>query len=234
MTKIAIVCSIGVLLSITARGQALAPVPVEKEPHHKVRIDMLRLGVIELTLAPGEMTLDHRHEYDVATIAVTDSTTREQSVPAVASAKPGDAPVGEPRTREAGSSVVTEYAGVPGMHRVENVAATPARFMEVQNFRTSGWEPTMPVDAPATTLTKQSRSLLVYDVQLGPGAETSAHNHANPAIIIVVSGTVENQGGGGTEPAVFTGAGTIIYTAGMHTLTVKGNAPAHLAEVEIR
>ena len=186
---------------------------------------MLRLGVIEVTLAPGEMTADHRHEYDVATIAVNDSTTREKS---------GDTAPGEPRTRQAGSNAIAEYAGMSGLHRVENAGSTPARFIEVQNFRTSGWPSTTPLEAPGSTLTKQSRSFLVYDVQLGPAAETSAHDHSNPTIIIVLSGSVENQGGGGTEPATFQGAGTIIYSAGMHTLTRKGDTPAHLVEVEIR
>ena len=65
-------------------------------------------------------------------------------------------------------------------------------------------------------------------------SETSAHDHSNPTIIIVLSGSVENQGGGGTEPATFQGGGTIIYSAGMHTLTRKGDTPAHLVEVEIR
>jgi predicted metal-dependent enzyme (double-stranded beta helix superfamily) len=216
-------CGVTALLVTNALAQA--PAPVEKEPHHQVRIDMLRLGVIELTLPPGEATVDHRHEYDVASIAVNDSTTREKS---------GDGPMSESRIRQAGSSAISEYAGMPGVHRVENAGSTPARFIEVQNFRTSGWQSSMPLEAPGTTLAKQSRSFLVYDVQLGPGTEMSAHDHVNPAIIILLSGAVVNQGGGGTEPAAFEGPGTIIYSAGMHTLRVKGNAPAHLAEVEIR
>src|ERR1051325_8871509 len=132
LMKTALMTCAVVILLLTATG-AQAPVAVEKESHHKVRIDMLRLGAIELTLAPGETTAAHRHEFDVASIVVSAATTREQSVP-VASSNPGDAPLDDPHIREAGSVTIAEYTGKPGWHRIANVGSAPARTVEVQNY----------------------------------------------------------------------------------------------------
>src|SRR5205085_11556102 len=101
MTRIPFVFRLIFILTASVVLAAQA-VPLNKEPHHKVLLDTLLLRVLEITVPPGETTLEHLHEYDIATVALSDASTRTK--------RPGE-DWGPPRVRPVGSLDLPEYTG---------------------------------------------------------------------------------------------------------------------------
>lgn len=205
-----------------------AQVPLEKEPHHKVLLDTLQLRIIEVTVPPGVTTLDHRHEYDIATVALGSASTRTK--------RPGEE-WGAPRIRPLASPDLVEYTGKPAVHQVENIDKTPYRLIAVENYRTGTWPARPPIAAaPATTLAKETRSFAVYDVKLDAANPGTEHAHDLPTVAILVSGEITNLGVNGEEPYPMRGSGrfVLIPAAQAHTMAVAGSGAAHVVEIEVR
>lgn len=205
-----------------------AQVPLEKEPHHKVLLDTLLLRIIEITVPPGETTLDHKHDYDFATVALGDATTR---------AKRAGEDWAAPRVRPLGNPDLIEYTGKPAVHQLENIGKTPYHLIAVENYRTGTWpaRKTM-TPAPATTLVKETRAFAAYDVMLDAATPSSEHAHDLPTVAILVSGEITNQGTNGEEPYPVRGVGRwiLIPAAQTHNMVVAGNGAAHIVEFEVR
>ena len=218
----------GIALALFA-GVAVvsAQVPLDKEPHHKVLLDTLLLRILEITVAPGETTLDHRHEFDIATVALGTASTRTQ--------RPGEA-WGAPRIRPLGSLDLVEYTGKPTVHKVENIDKTPYHLIAVENYRTGTWPERKAFTAPATTVTKESRSFAVYDVNLTAAQPGTEHAHERPTVVVLVSGEITNQGTNGEEPYPVRGAGkwVLVPAAQTHTMQLAGSGDAHVVEIEVR
>jgi quercetin dioxygenase-like cupin family protein len=214
---LAVAFSLGVVLS--------AQVPVIKEPHHRVVLDTILLRVLEVSIPAGETTLDHVHDRDIATVALGEATTRTRA---------GDEAWGEPRTRTPGSVNVTSYTDTPAAHRVENIGTTAYHVVGVENLRAGGWLSTKQVAAPGTTVLRQTRAFIVYDVRLDAATPVSNHPHELPLVAVLLSGTIENQGGNGETPARFDQPGRWIFIPGGHNLRVGPSGTAHLVEIEVR
>ncbi|MEQ1911162.1 MAG: hypothetical protein ABMA15_20250 [Vicinamibacterales bacterium] len=215
----------GALALFAAAAVVSAQVPVDQEPHHTVRLDTILLRVIEVTIAPGDKTLDHRHERDIATIALNDAQTTQREA---------GQPLSSPDASLRGSVDVTEYTGKPGSHQVENTGTTPYHVIAVENLRSGGWLQTRPMTAAGTSLAQEGRALAVYDVRLGPGTSTTTHPHEMPVVIVLLSGEVELSGSGGSQPSRITQPGQWVFIPGGHSLSVDASGAAHLVEVEIR
>ena len=218
----------GVILVAGAAAMlsAQAPVPVGKEPHHKTLLDTFVFRILEVTVPPGDTTLDHSHDRDIATIALEEATTRTRG--------PGEE-WSAPRERSRGSTSVTEYTGKPGSHRVETIGKTPYRLIAVENHRQGSWTTPKPLQAPGTTLAQQTRAFTIYDVKLGASTPNTAHVHDVTAVAVLVSGTIENGGSNGEEPAKFERPGQWIFIpTGPHEMNILGSGEAHVIEVEVR
>src|ERR1700693_4583004 len=59
---------------------AQAPLPVEKESHHRVVIENAYVRVFDIILAPGEATLDHAHTRDALQVIIGPSIMRVEVV----------------------------------------------------------------------------------------------------------------------------------------------------------
>jgi quercetin dioxygenase-like cupin family protein len=204
-----------------------AQVPLEKEPHHKVMLDTLLLRILEITVAPGEITLDHRHEFDIATVSLGTASTRTK--------RPGEE-WGAPRIRPLASPDLVEYTGKAAVHQVENIDKTPYHLIAVENYRTGTWPERKAITAPATTLARENRSFAVYDVKLDANNPSTEHAHERPTVAILVSGEITNQGTNGEEPYPVRGSGkwVLIPAAQTHSMVVAGTGEAHIVEVEVR
>ena len=204
-----------------------AQVPLEKEPHHKVILDTLLLRILEITVPPGVTTLDHRHEYDIATVALGSASTRTK--------RPGEE-WGAPRIRPLASPDLIEYTGKPAVHQVENIDKTPYHLIAVENYRTGTWPARKTITGPATTLAKETRAFAVYDVKLDAANPGTEHAHDLPTVAILVSGEITNQGTNGEEPYPVRGSAKwiLIPAAQSHTMAVAGTGAAHVVEVEVR
>lgn len=201
-------------------------VPLVKEPHHRVLLDTVLLRILDVTIPPGETTLDHQHDRDVATVALENSTTRTRAV---------GQEWGEPRMRTRGSLSLALYTGVPpSPHRLEVVdKQAPYHLIAVENLRSGGWLQTKPVMAPGTTVVQENRSFITYDVKLGGDTPTANHPHEMSVVLVLLSGAVEISGNGGSEPSRLSQADQWVFIPGGHQLKMLGDA-AHLVEMEIR
>jgi quercetin dioxygenase-like cupin family protein len=226
MKRIPVLCRVALLL-LAGVVVVSAQVPLEKEPHHKVMLDTLLLRILEITVPPGETTLDHRHEYDIATVALGTASTRTK--------RPGEE-WAAPRIRPLGSLDLVEYTGKPVVHMVDNPDKTPYHLIAVENYRSGNWPARKAITAPATTLTRENRSFAVYDVHLTAAEPGTEHAHDVPTVVILVSGEITNQGTNGEEPYPVRGAGkwVLVPAAQSHAMQVAGSSDAHIVEIEVR
>jgi quercetin dioxygenase-like cupin family protein len=216
-----LLCGVGVL------GQSEV-VPVTSEPRHRQMLATAHVKVLDVKIPPGDTTLDHSHDRDLATVSIDTATTRTRSPGTDWSA---------PRPRPFGSVGLTEYTGKPGVHRVENHDTTAYHLIAIENGRDAGqWSAPKPVTAPGTTLNQQGRAFTVYDVRLSADTPRSAHVHDVPTLVVLLAGAIANQEGSSAKPARASAVGQwfLAPAGGRHELSIAGAADAHLIEVEAR
>ena len=227
MKQMAAVIGAALVSGAIVTGQS-APRAMSEEPHHQRIFYTAHMRVFDVTIPPGDLTLDHRLDRDVATIALGDSTTRTQVLG-------GD--WGAPLVRATGSAAITTYTGAPVVHRVENVGQTPHHLLAAENLREGGWTTPTPIAAPGTTLLQESRAFAVYDVRLNAATPNSRHAHVNPTLVILLSGAIEVQGGGGESAFRMVQPGRWFPSSGPehpHGLTLVGTGEAHIMCLEAR
>lgn len=215
-----------------------AQVPVTEDPSHKVTFENAQLRIMNVNVPPGGMSLDHRHDFDVVTVSMTSGTaTRVQT--------PGQ-PAGPNRpARPLGDATVNEYTGKPASHRVENIGKTAYQLFAVENLKKSGWSTTPAATGLATKMMTEGRAFRVYDVRLERATSQTAHTHAVPTIVILMSGKAMSDGPDAQAKALAPAPvglrqldqpGQWIYVpAGdTHHVVRLGVTDAHVVEIEIR
>ena len=228
MKQISAVSIAALLCGATAVGQS-GQVTMNEEPKHQRLTYIRHMRVFEAGIAPGESTLDHTHDHDAATIALSSGTTRSRRTGEDWAA---------PQMWTQGGGEITTYTGAPATHRTENVGTTPYRMLVVENLRDRGWTMPAPLTAPGTTLRQESRSFAVYDIRLSAAEPRSNHVHQNPSFIFLVSGVVQVQGGGGESEFRLEQGGTWWFPSSgpdqPHTIALVGTGDAHVMCVEAR
>ena len=227
-----------IILAIAAAAAVAAQVPVHEEPHHRVAFANADLRILAVNLAPGEMSQDHRHDFDVATVSLSNGTsTREQ--------EPGK-PWGAPRpSRALGNASTVEYTGKPGVHRVENTAKSPYQLFVVENLRKSGWSTTPAAKGLATTLAGESRAFRMYDVQLARTSSQTSHTHARPTIVVLIAGAILSDAPDaqakalapapvGLKQLTQPGEWLLVPAGDTHHVVRLGVGDARLVEIEVR
>ena len=63
------------LFVLAAASVVAAQVPVSKEPRHHVTFENPQLRILDVNIPPGDKSLDHRHDLDIATVSMTMGTT---------------------------------------------------------------------------------------------------------------------------------------------------------------
>jgi quercetin dioxygenase-like cupin family protein len=200
-------------------------VPLDKDPHHHVLLDTILLRVLDINIPPGVTTPDHRHDRDIASVALEDGVTRTRAA--------GEQDWGPTRNRARGEVNMTMYTGMPGVHRLETLG-TPYHLIAVENNRAGGWLQTKPMTAAGAKVLQQNRAFIAYDVEMPAGAKEANHPHEMPVVIVLLSGAIEISGNGGSEPSRVTQPGQWVLIPGGHNLGVVGSNAAHVVEIEIR
>lgn len=227
------------LLFLLAASVAIAAqIPVTEEPRHRVTFTNAQLRILDVNIPGGDTSLDHRHDLDIATVSMGDGAqTRTQS---------GKEPWSAVRpARALGSANVTEYAGKPGSHRVQNVGKIPYRLFAVENLKKSGWSTTPALSARATTLAADSRAFRVYDVRLGRETSQTAHTHAVPTLVVLLNGIVMSDGPDakakefapapvGLRQLDAPGQWILIPAGDTHHVVRLSTADARIVEIEVR
>jgi quercetin dioxygenase-like cupin family protein len=214
-----------------------AQVPVTKEPHHRVVFENTQFRIMDVNVPPGEATLEHSHDLDVATIAMSDGAeTRVQL--------PGQAWTNRPR-RTLGDIETTEYSGKPSSHRFETIGKSPYQLFAVENLKKSGWSTAPALSAPATTVARESRSFRMYNVALVKDRSQTSHTHAVPTIVVLLSGKVMSEGPDekakanapapvGLKQIDRPGQWVLVPAGDAHHLVRLGNDDGRVVEIEVR
>jgi quercetin dioxygenase-like cupin family protein len=230
--SIAIFCALGTCLPfsavahLAAQGQS-EPVSINNEAHHKRLLYTNELRLWDVTLPAGQSTVPFRREYDVATVVIGDGTLNIQRNGEALSSPP-------PNTR--GTVTVAEHTGAAATYRIENTGTTDYRAFEVENMREGSWPPAQLFTAPGSSVVKESRAFTVYDVVLKAGSSEVMHNHTGATVIVILGGTLEQAGIGGTDPVRISQLGQWLPLPRFqpHALTPVGSTDAHAIEIEVR
>ena len=222
-----------------ATALAAAQVPLRDDPHHRVTFENAAFRILDVNIPPGVTSTDHRHEFDIATIAISPAGTPTRTQPS------GQAwgPVRPPRAL--GDAAVTEYTGKAASHRVENTGKSPYQLFAVENLKTSGWSTAAPAMGLATKMAAESRAFRIYDVQLGREAAQTSHTHAVPTIVVLIAGNILSDGPDGkakenapapvglkqlTQP----GQWLLVPAGDTHHLVRLSTIDARVMEIEVR
>ena len=194
-----------------------AQVPLSNEPRHTVVYENADLRILDVNIPPKETTLDHVHDHDIVTVSMGgETTTRTQS--------PGQA-WSEPRPpRALGQATISDYAGQPGSHRVENGRTIPVLV---------------------NVVAAESRAFKVYDVRLVRAAPQTSHTHAVPTVVVILAGAVMSDGPGaqakanapapvGLKQLDRPGQWLLVPRGDTHHLVRLGTGDAHVVEIEVR
>src|SRR5262245_11656153 len=225
-------CALGLHLPFSTAVHLLAqaqpePVSINNESHHKRLLYTNELRLWDVTVPPGQSTPPFRHEYDVATVVIGDGTLNIQ--------RNGE-PVSSPSPNARGSVVVADHTGAAATYRLENTGPTEYRAFEVENMREGSWPAAQLFTAPGSSVLKESRAFTIYDVVLKAGSPEVMHNHTGATIIVIVSGTLEQAGIGGTDPVRISQIGQWLPLPRLqpHAVTPIGRTDAHAIEIEVR
>jgi quercetin dioxygenase-like cupin family protein len=200
---------------------------INNEPHHKRLLYTNDLRLWDVTLPPGQSTPPFRHEYDVATVVIADGALNiqrngEQLSPSSPNAR--------------GSVIVGEHTGAAATYRIENSGTTEYRAFEVENMREGSWPSAQPFTAPGSSVLKESRAFTIYDVVLKARSSEVMHTHTGATVIVLLGGTLEQGGIGGTDPVRLSQLGQWLPLPRFqtHALTPVGSSDAHAIEIEVR
>ena len=213
-----------------------AQVPLTKDPSHKVTFENAQFRILDVNIAPGQMSADHLHELDIATVSMSDSDSRIQVK---------GQPWGAPRKRTLGEANVTEYSGKPLSHRIENTGRNAFQLFAVENLKKSGWSNGAPATGLSTTMAKEGRAFRVYDVRLPLTTPQTSHTHLVPTIAVLVTGKVMSDGpdkeAKANAPAAVglkqldrPGQWVLIPGGDTHHLVRLGTTDARIVEIEVR
>jgi predicted metal-dependent enzyme (double-stranded beta helix superfamily) len=226
-----------VLFIVFMTALVRAQIPVTKEPHHHVTFENSQFRIMDVNVPPGESTLDHSHDRDIVTVAMSNGAeTRAQSA--------GQSWANRPR-RPIGDIETTEYSGKPTSHRFETLGNTAYNLFAVENLKASGWSTSPAISAPGTTLAKESRSFRVYTVALGKDRSQTSHTHAVPTIVVLLRGKVMSEGPDekakanapapvGLKQVDAPGQWVLVPAGDAHHLVRLGNDDGQLIEIEVR
>jgi len=230
--SIAVFCALGTCLPQSAVAHLAAqpqsePVSINNEAHHKRLLYTNELRLWDVTLPAGQSTVPFRHEYDVATVVIGEGTLNIQRNGEPLSAA-------SPNTR--GTVTVAEHTGAAATYRIENTGTPDYRAFEVENMREGSWPPAQLFTAPGSSVLKESRAFTIYDVVLKAGSAEVMHNHTGATVIVILGGTLEQAGIGGTDPVRISQLGQWLPLPRFqpHALSPIGSTDAHAIEIEVR
>ena len=225
------------LLVIASTTLVAAQVPLSKDPTHKMTFENTQFRIFNVNVPAKQSSLEHRHDLDVATISMTDGPdTRIQIT---------GQPWGTPAKRPLGDSRVTEYAGKPLSHKIENMGSTAYQLFAVENLHKSGWSSAAAAAGLGTKMTSDSRAFRVYEVRLALATAQTSHTHTVPTIAVLVNGKVMSDGPDkqakenapaavGLKQLDQPGQWVLIPAGDTHHLVRLGTNDARIVEIEVR
>jgi hypothetical protein len=225
------------LFVLAAVASVVAQVPLSKEPRHHITFENPQLRIIDVNIPPGDKSLDHRHELDIATISMSQGTN--------ARIQTGTQPAVERPSRPLGDATIAEYAGKASSHTIENIGKSAYQLFAVENLKTSGWSTAAATSGLATKMTSEARSFRLYEVSLSKETSQTSHTHAVPTIAVLIAGTVMSDGPDkqakdnpgapiGLKQLTQPGQWIMVPPGDTHHIVRLGVGNARVVEVEVR
>jgi len=225
------------LFVLAAVASVVAQVPLSKEPRHHVTFENPQLRILDVNIPPGDKSLDHRHELDIATVSMSMGTNPRIQT--------GSQPAAERPSRPLGDATIAEYAGKASSHTIENVGKSAYQLFAVENLKTSGWSTAPAARGLATKMTREARSFRLYDVSLSKETSQTSHTHAVPTVAVLISGTVMSDGPDtqakanpgapiGLKQLTQPGQWILVPSGDTHHIVRLGVGDARVVEIEIR
>jgi len=159
-------------------AQAQVTVPVDQEPQHKVAFKNDYVRVIDATLPPGYVTLNHTHATD--NVSVTISNGRDGDA--------GQRGIGRAGFSKGGYS-----------HTVTNSTPGIMRYIVVEVLKAD--RPGPAIQLAKHTVETENDRVRIYRVKLAPGESLQSHSHGSGWVEVTVGG------GAGAGASVWHAAG---------------------------
>jgi hypothetical protein len=201
-----------------------SPVPVYREPMHRLVYRNPLVRVLDVRIGPGDTTAYHVHDAPMVGIAVRDARVRYQAPGA------GPGPVGTPKPTP---YVFTNWSQpLPYTHRAANVDRVPLHYVVAEWLGRSGGEvPAFP-DDETRRLVEESAMVRVYRITLEPRGSTWSHTHLGPGLVVVgTDGSLRDDGGPHARGG--SGAGSWSWREGPYRHRLRNSGTTRLVVYEI-
>ena len=162
----------------TTAAPMQSPVPVEKEPRHRLKFENQFVRIFDVLIPPDDTSLFHIHVHDGVSVRLTDARIRDEAL----------AGTSEDFMLKRGA-VSFAYRPSPLIHRVSNIGSTPFRnvFVEIlpsSNGSASPRPPTAVADHPVVLENERVR---VRRLVLAAGQSTDARPPALRGVRVAIS-----------------------------------------------
>lgn len=155
-----------------------APVPIEKEPRHKLVFENELLRIFDTRIPVNDVSQFHTHSFDSAFVCIDGAETQSEEWGKPIQTRPPFKP---------GDTWYRPHSTAPLTHRVSNFGKTDFRVLDVE-LR----QPLVQSDVAITKLPKEFVTLLENDrvrvsrLTLSPSAKTPEHTLTRPALFVIV------------------------------------------------
>jgi quercetin dioxygenase-like cupin family protein len=147
-------------------------VPVHEEPRHRLVFENERARILDVNLAPGYVSLYHRHEIDMLYVTITGAKVWAQ--PLGDDRREADVETGDLRFS-------SDNHGLPHIHRVGNTGSVPFHVIGI-GIKGGTSHESAPLSGDTTRLETaiEKPHASVYRIRLQPGEKTGNHTHHLP------------------------------------------------------
>lgn len=210
------------------REDGEAPVPISREPRHRVVFESPLVRVLDVQVRPGDTTLFHVHMDRHLGVVIVGTRTWEQALGMAGTLNAADA---------IGSIFDNSRRTLPYTHRVANTDTVAFHYVVAQMLGPSGLAtPVLPADS-TMILDRETRDARLYRVALNPGQSSARHVHTQPGLLVQIGpGHLEVEGNAFPSHSPNAGAGAWWWRESGHTHVLRnaGHAPINLIEVDLK
>ena len=167
------------------------PVPVVDEPKHKTVFENAYVRVIDVQIAPGEITLYHRHVLPSVVVYLTRSTNRSEAGPIMRWSRATLA--------QAIQSRYAPYDVKPLTHRVTNTGSGLFRVFDIELLhQPSNPAPLAPPTSSALKPHWDEKLARSSSVRLEAKAKTTLTPSRSACLLVGIAGSLQVSGAGGS------------------------------------
>ena len=216
--------SLFLLTMVLGAQEAVAPVPVDQEPLHRVVLRNESVIVMHLVLPAGARTQFHTHTHDRVAVNLSSTSITQQKL--------GEAE-GAATTSLPGSFSAIPLEGSSFTHRVHNVGAVAFDVIDVEILE----RPKTPSATVAATVAAENASARIYNWVLAPGATSAMHTHAKPYLVVATTDfdlKMTAPDGQSSSHEVKQGDFHWVDAKVTHTLGNAGSSEGQIVEIELK